>query len=133
MKVTRKCANDRCNNEFVSEHHWNKRYCSHKCYQNAKVFRRVARDKTIPFNYDPDDMRFIVTLNFPTKERLDREAQMLGENEQVKVIGMNHHWEHPDNIQFVKQERMPNDNSEDVWVMFKSEPIPDLVKHILNQ
>jgi hypothetical protein len=120
MKIVKKC--NQCGAEFESEHHWNKRYCSHGCYQRAKVTRRVARDKQAPFAYEPEDSRYIVILHYPPPERLNREAELLNDGEYVKVIGMNHMWEKPNNIAFVKQ--VEKEDNAEVWIMTKREPSP---------
>lgn len=120
MKIIKRCGH--CGGEFESEKHWNKLYCSHPCYQRAKVSRRVAKDKQTTLTDPIVDARFVTILNYPSAERLHREAQLLSDGEYVKVVGMTHMWERPTNIAFVKQP--DQENNTDVWVMTKREPSP---------
>ena len=115
--IVKKCNN--CGKEFTSQPNWNKIYCSHGCYQKAKVFRRVARDKPIPFHNDPDITRFVTILHYPPAEVLDMWAKMVTPNKPVKVVGMNHQWTVPDDIDFRKNEEKVNHH--EVWVMYKRE------------
>lgn len=124
--ITKRCANDACGKEFESEPYWNKKYCSHTCYKKAKVFRRVAKDKTIPFKFESIDSRYLFKLTYPSTERLNREASLIQVGEYGLIEGMNHMWTPPEDISFVQQ------GDEDIWVMTKKEIIPDFVKQMLK-
>jgi hypothetical protein len=100
-----------------------------KCYKKAKVKRRTFRDKgELPATIV--DSRFVSTMHYPNRERLEFEADTLKVGQQSKVIGMNHMWDVPKDIDFVKQSEL--EDSTEVWVMFKVEPMPDMVKQMLG-
>jgi hypothetical protein len=114
--ITKRCA--QCSAEFTSLPHYHKLYCSHSCYQKAKVNRRIAREAPT-INHDPFDNRLLATLKFPAKEQLDMFAKVVTEDRPVKVIGMNCMWQPPDGVVFVKQPEL-EENTE-VWIMTKRE------------
>lgn len=120
MKINKRCSH--CGEEFESEPHWNKLYCSVSCSNLAKVHRRVARDKPKPIVHDADIGRYLTILHYPTAIRLNREAELIADDEYIKVVGMNHYWDKPPNIAFVKQPLQ--ENQTDVWIMTRRESSP---------
>jgi hypothetical protein len=115
---------------FNAPRFWNKEYCSARCRRRFKNKRAAERDREkVIALAQTEDRRFADEINNPSVAQLDRFADAIRDEiitKPIKFIGTIPMWNPPDDISFVKQLGLPDDQN--VWVMQLEDPIARAVR-----